>query len=207
VLPVPLEQAVDPAVSRAKFDREIASFRSLGAAYRNRGIWLLEAEFPTVLVGFLATKLTPAPVVFAARLDFANYDLVPPSVQIVHPLTGVPFRAHEAPQLVRRVPIQLPGALAAANTTIAVPFQIARLLQFHNPVDVPFLCLPGVREYHNHPAHTGDSWLLHRARGEGKLAHIVEQLAKYGAEVVQTFVVQVQTPAVTMSISSESIPP
>ncbi len=40
----------------------------------------------------------------------------------------------------------------------------------------PFFCIPGVREYHNHPAHTGNPWLLHRTKGEGKLAFLLDQL-------------------------------
>jgi hypothetical protein len=26
----------------------------------------------------------------------------------------------------------------------------------------PFLCLRGIREYHEHPQHSGDEWLLYR---------------------------------------------
>ena len=44
----------------------------------------------------------------------------------------------------------------------------------------PFICIPGIREYHNHPAHTGDSWLLHRRDGEGTLGFIVDKLYEYG---------------------------
>ena len=61
------------------------------------------------------------------------------------------------------------------------------LLISHGPDELPFLCLPGVREYHVHPAHTGDDWLLHRDRGEGTLYFLLEKLARYGLEPIQQF--------------------
>src|SRR6185437_3217307 len=47
------------------------------------------------------------------------------------------------------------------------------MLQFGLPDEVPFLCLAGVREYHEHPAHTGDSWWVHRTTGAGSLSHLL----------------------------------
>jgi hypothetical protein len=46
--------------------------------------------------------------------------------------------------------------------------------------DPPFLCLAGVREYHDHPAHSGDRWDLHRAAGAGKLVRLLEVIDTYG---------------------------
>jgi len=43
-----------------------------------------------------------------------------------------------------------------------------------------FLCLPGTRAYHAHPAHTGDPWEIHRAVGEGKLFNLLETVWRYG---------------------------
>ena len=58
------------------------------------------------------------------------------------------------------------------------------------PDDVPFLCLPGVREYHEHPAHAGDAWELHRANGAGRLVRLLEVITKYGIEPIGGFKVQ-----------------
>ena len=189
-----VEQAVDPAVSRAKFDREIAAFRSLAAVYRARGIWLAETDFPTVVVGFVGTKLKPPPMAFAARLDFTNYDVHPPSVTIVHPVTGEAYALHELPTpFWRRVQPKFEVAGPDGRPTqVLGPMQMLQILQAHNPTHVPFLCLPGTREYHEHPAHTGDSWLLHRGRGEGTLAYIIEQLAKYGSEPLGGYAIKFQ---------------
>ncbi|WP_241359668.1 putative metal-binding protein, partial [Escherichia coli] len=65
-------------------------------------------------------------------------------------------------------------------------------IQALGPDDIPFLCLPGVREYHDHPAHTGDSWLLHRRSGEGSLHFILESIWKHGVEPLDGFNVMVQ---------------
>jgi hypothetical protein len=36
------------------------------------------------------------------------------------------------------------------------------LLDDHPTTHKPFLCLRGIREYHEHPQHSGDDWLLYR---------------------------------------------
>ena len=170
---------VDPAVSRAKFDREVASYKEYEDVYIRGGWWLLRAEFPQVFIVFGTPSLKPPAVAFGALLDFTNYDFWPPSVRLVDPFTQEPYRGRELPNLLkRRVPAQLDAQLAGLGQA----FVEQPLMQFHDPEDVPFLCLPGVREYHEHPGHSGDSWLLHRGSGEGTLHHILEVLHKYGVQ-------------------------
>ena len=36
------------------------------------------------------------------------------------------------------------------------------LIDDHPLTHRPFLCLRGIREYHDHPQHTGDEWLLYK---------------------------------------------
>ena len=50
-------QYVDPAVSRAKFDREIAEYRILEADYRTSGWFLVKADWPVVVVVLPRTRL------------------------------------------------------------------------------------------------------------------------------------------------------
>ena len=190
----PAELVVDPTVSRAKFDREVASCRRLQDDLRRRGWWLLETEFPKVLVAFAHPKLRPPAVVFGAEMDFTNYDLWAPSVRIVNPFTREAYKARELPMppLRRRVPSQLPPQFAALGLPGLQQIEEVPLLQFNDPDEVPFLCLPGVREYHEHPGHTGDSWLLHRGRGEGTLYFLLEQLHKYGVEPLRGFSIGMQ---------------
>ena len=202
-------QVVDPKVSRAKFDREVAAYRGLEATYRKRGWLLLEAEFPEVVVAFAATKLRPPPVVAAVVVDFTDYDLQPLSVRFVDPFTRERLLASNVPfQMLRRPPMPgvQPEAIAALMQQGAVP--LLHMLQANKPDDYPFICLPGIREYHDNPAHTGDSWLLHRGSGEGSLAFILEKIWIYGVEPLSTYQVQVQvqTPNVMFGIAFQGIP-
>ena len=175
---------MDPAISRIKFDREIATFRSIAAERRAQGWWLFEASYPEVLFAFVAPQLRPAPVLFGVLLDFTNYDLWAPSVRFVDPFTKRPYLAREIPPsliLQRKIILPVPG-MEGINQEGFQP-----LLLSHSPDMEPFLCLPGVREYHDHPAHTGDSWLLHRDSGEGTLHFLLETIAKYGVEPLRGY--------------------
>lgn len=211
--------AVHPQVARAKYDREIAPLARDAARYRSLGVFLLAAERPTVLVGFAAPKLKPAPFIFAMQVDYTDYDLQAPSVRFVDPFTSVPYKASELPTKMLRtvgspsvaeipVPPGLPGPLAAAAppggnvagaggaASPALSFagftitQQQPLLQDYGPDEIPFLCLPGVREYHEHPGHSGDPWELHRLTGAGShggagsLVRLVEVVRTYAVAPV-----------------------
>jgi len=202
-------QVVDPAVSRAKFDREIADYRKMEATYRKRGWFLLDAEFPEIFVAFAATKIRPSPIVAAVVLDFSNYDLQPPSVCFVDPFTREPLTTQNLQiQMLRRSkgPEAPPEA---ANTVLPEgEVQVTSMIQANAPGDRPFICLPGIREYHDNPAHTGDSWLLHRTSGEGSLAFILEKIWSYGVDPLSALLVQVQVqvPFLTPIRNAEAIP-
>lgn len=179
---------VDPEVSRMKFDREVAEYRALQNTYIRRGWWLTIAEFPTVFVVFGSNKGLIRSVIFGALIDFTNYDLWPPSVKLVDPFTMVPYKARELPYaFLRKVPAPAPTPTpTAATTPLATTAEsLQTLMQAWGSDEIPFLCLPGVREYHENPAHTGDSWLLHRPRGEGTLFYILDQIYKYGVQPLQ----------------------
>lgn len=171
-------QVVDPAVSRAKFNRDLDSFKQFSAEHRARGWFLVEAEFPTVTVLLTSPKMRPVTVVFAVRFDYTNYDFDPPSVRFVDALSGRVLTAHELPnRLPQAVPIpQLPYA-----------FQSQELLQAYGQDKEPFLCISGVREYHEHPGHTGDSWFLHRVGREGDLSRLLHVIYRNGVEPIQGY--------------------
>ena len=200
-------QVVDPGVSRAKFDREVGAYRELEATYRKRGWLLLEAKFPEVFVAFAATKLRPAPIVAAVVVDFTDYDLRPLSVRFVDPFTREKLLAANVQfQMFRRPPMPgvAPEAIAALMQQGAI--QLSSLVQSNRPDDYPFVCLPGVREYHDNPAHTGDSWLLHRNSGEGSLAFILEKIWAYGVEPLSMYQVQLQMPNIAVGMTLQGIP-
>ena len=181
---------VDPAVARAKFARELSDYRRQEDEYIRRGWWMVRAEYPEVFVVFGTPHLKPPSAIFGVLLDFTNYDFWPPSVKLVNPFTKEPFLWKELPapaRLHRSVPVQVP--IPAPLEAMGVPAgqvinQVQTLMQSHGPDLVPFLCLAGVREYHQHPGHTGDHWLQYRRSGRGTLADILNTIYKYGVEPV-----------------------
>jgi hypothetical protein len=185
---------VDPRLSRTKFDREIEEFRKGNRDHQARGWWLLEAEFPEVFIVFANGSLAPPAVIFGAVIIFENYDFWPPSVKIVNPFSRQPYLANQVPTVMKRrlPPVMGPPQVGdPAGQAPQLQFvQEMPLLQAHDPNDVPFVCVPGVREYHEHPAHTGDSWLLRRGRGEGTLYFVLDVLYRYGVQPISSYKVQ-----------------
>lgn len=176
-------QVVDPAVSRAKFDLEVADFRAMAADYAARGWFLLEAEFPEILVLLAAPQIKPSPIVTGVLLDYADYDVRPPSLRLVDPFSRQPYAAvAELPtQLLREIEMDAPQIMGLPGMAPARMVQQQPLMQpYPDGPDPPFLCLAGVREYHDHPAHSGDRWELHRAAGAGKLVRLLEVIDTYG---------------------------
>ena len=184
-------QYVDPTVSRAKFDREIAEYKALGEEYRRRGWFLVHAEYPRVLVILAAAKFTPSPIIMGVAFDYTNYDAAPPSVRIVNSFTGEPYKNRELPTQLNRSLLQqeiaLPGLNAAQRMTLQ---SVQPYMQAHGPDEIPFLCMAGVREYHDHPAHSGDIWELHRCEGAGRLVRLLEIIHRYGIAPIAGFGVQ-----------------
>jgi hypothetical protein len=185
-------QFVDPAVSRTKFASEIVSFHALADEYRRRGWFLLDAEFPRVVVLLTTPRLAPPAVVCAVALDYSNYDAVPPSVKLVHPFTLEPYKAKELPTALNKsLPAQtvpLPGGAPGGLQLMGAQ----PLMQSQSPDDVPFLCLAGVREYHDHPGHSGDAWELHRAAGAGRLVRLLDIIDRYGVEPITGYSVNLE---------------
>ena len=64
------------------------------------------------------------------------------------------------------------------------------------PDKIPFLCVRGIKEYHDHPAHSGDSWFLHRNNGEGTLHYILDILYKHSIPNIPAFSVNL-TPVIS----------
>jgi len=201
-------QFVDSSVSRSKFARELTQYKKFEHEYLRRGWWMLSSEFPEVFIVFGTPNLKPPAVAFGALLDFTNYDYWAPSVRLVDPFTRIPYLGKELPTILKRrtkfsgqlppgLAAQLPPQIAAQNEMFAEQ----PLMIFHNPDDVPFLCMPGVREYHDHPAHSGDSWLLHRGKGEGTLHHILDTLFKYGVQPLSGYQLGLSVSGLTQKVA------
>lgn len=190
----PIPQAVDPIVSRRKFQREIAEFRRLAADYRARGWLLAEAEFPRAVVVLAAPQLQPPALVTAVEFDYTDYDLQPPSVRLIHPITGEPYTMAQLPVSLRRqaaaqVPPEVQAFFQQGGAQIASE---QNLMQAYGPDDLPFLCIAGVREYHTHPGHTGDPWELHRSSGAGRLVRLLDVIDRYGIKPLSGYNIRLE---------------
>ncbi len=205
-LPVPDRQTVDPSVSRSKFEREVAQFRAMEDAYRRKGWLLLDATFPEVVVAFAATKVTPPAILGAVLVDFTDYDLQPLSVRFVNPFTREPVTRRHLPMSMPRRPLMPGMPPEAVMAMIQQGMPLADCIQANGPDDLPFLCLPGVREYHDNPAHTGDPWLLHRASGVGSLAFILDKIWTYGVNPFDQYQVQLHVQVTGVMASAHAIP-
>ncbi len=191
-----LVQTVDIEVSRKKFEDELNIFLNRKDAHRKNGIILLKAAFPDIELLFLAKQLIPAPVVFSVRINYTNYDLEPLSVSLIDAFTGDLLRAN-----------QVLTNFSKKNGIVNGNLIRQPLLQSETPEGIPFLCFPGIREYHNHPFHTGDSWLLHRKLGgEGSLGYLIDKLFAYGISAISSFSLPISTPMVQLGLDLNKLP-
>ena len=97
--------------------------------------------FASVEIPSLAAKA------FKAVFDLTDYDLRAPSLEFRSPWTN--------------------ELLDYATMFRALEYEKDRkahlvLLGDHPVTHRPFLCLRGIREYHEHPQHSGDDWLIYR---------------------------------------------
>jgi hypothetical protein len=194
----------DPQVVRRKVERELKDFVERIDHYRARGIWILEYRFPELLVAFVANKIKPYPIApYGVLMDLSNYDIEPPSVKFVNPFTRDPLKKKDIPTELQRLRVlsmpQQPAApghagdpLAANGQPMEQHVQPERLLQWWSDDDQPFICLQGIREYHENPAHTGDSWWLHRGKGAGGIVRLLELISRYGTEAMVQLNFQIQ---------------
>ena len=194
--------AVDPAVSRVKFDREIARFREQGESNLRRGWWLVDATFPKVFVVLGTPNMRPALAPYGLLIDFTGYDLVPPSVRLADPFTRKPLttaqlgpaRSFMAQPDGTLVGLYFPQVRENGGAEDGTPIvQGNDLLQTYGGDDIPFICMPGVREYHEHSAHSNDPWLPRRRSGEGTLHFLLDNLSRLGTEQMTGFGYNVQS--------------
>jgi hypothetical protein len=174
---------VDPAISRQKFHAEVGEWRKRAAEHGRRGIVLVDADFPKAFAVFALPKVRPPHLLFGVELDFTNYDVWPPSVIFADPLSREAWRNG----------INSPLNVIVGGTAL-MPLFIRFRRDPANPGNLipefpvmcqgntgrAFLCMQGVREYHEHPAHSGDSWLQYRGSGKGTLFYLLDKLHEFG---------------------------
>jgi hypothetical protein len=167
---------LDPAVEHRIFDREVALLEKHAPRLRALGVWITRIERPEIdivyvphlplrlVVPVAATQsgllVTPGQTLqgldlpaiaaraFGARVDLRGYDQRAPSITFRDPWSWEPI-PH--------------GALPIAQLVEDPKKPQAVLLDGHPSTKQPFLCLRGVREYHEHPQHDGDDWEMYRS--------------------------------------------
>jgi hypothetical protein len=186
-------QVVDPLVSQQKFEQETRLFLDAQAIHRKRGIIVLDCSFPDIKIAFCAPQIKPSPIVFAVNINFTNYDLDPLSVKFINPFTNELITYAELNHEFKRKKAGVP------------PYQ-PLCLHLNNS---PFICLPGIREYHMHPDHSNDPWLTHRGKGgEGNLGFIIDKLWEYGIQALTGFQLQINAtaPQLHLAIDPNKVP-
>jgi hypothetical protein len=183
-------QFVDPDVSRIKFEAELSEFVVLRQTYEARGWFLIDHDFPYAFVLLAARNIDPPAIVYGISFDYTNYDARPPSVTFVNPFTREPCKYREIPahlrlnRAVQGGPVGVPGMPGQIQIAVQQP-----LLQGFDEDQVPFLCIAGVLEYHDNPAHRGDAWELHRTAGAGRLVRLLEVISRFGVDPVRGYAV------------------
>lgn len=185
-------QYVDIEVTRKKFKKELDEFRELELEYRKRGVFLIEISDFKLRLLFSIPSLVPSPIAFSVELDYTNWDFEPPSLVLINPFTGIPLKGNE-------VGIQF----LQWNNEAGIPQPLLVVAD-----NIPFLCIPGVREYHNHQHHSGDSWFLYRTKGEGKVCDLIEKLIKHSIALINGFSLQLNavTPRLKINYDAQKIP-
>lgn len=175
-------QIADPEVSKRKFEAECHKLKMVEDKYWEKGIICTKISYPNIYFIFSIPKLIPYPIVFSVRINFTNYDFEPPSVLFINPFTFQPLKREQIP-------------IAFIQTNVNNPFQAQDLLQGVGDV-LPFFCIPGIKEYHDHPAHSGDSWFLYRTKGEGQLLFIIDQLYVHSIALSKFYQINVSVPTI-----------
>ena len=141
---------MDAEVSRLKFAREVDALRAQATDFvANRGWEIVSSDYPVFDV-VLTHPTSKRRVGFRFLCD--DWDERPPSLSLFDPETLAELSWERWPQ----------GGWSALNP--------------HPTTGKPFLCLPGIREYHTHSSHLQEPWAGLRSRETYKLRYIVHRV-------------------------------
>jgi hypothetical protein len=165
---------VDPEVSRLKFEREMARLAVQRSLLEARGVFVMgSSAYP--IVDLLMVPRHPLQMAIPVSQAGSIFLPQPATMRAEMPsLAARAFKAHfdltdydlRAPSLELR-DFWSDAVLPYATMFRALEFEPQRgvhpvLLDDHPSTHKPFICLRGIREYHEHPQHSGDDWLLYR---------------------------------------------
>ncbi len=188
---------VDVEVTRRKFDAELAVVSKQNDILRVWGCSIARVSFPSIDVLFVPRRklrISVPPVgvdltsvtaghqiqlvtgelamlsarAFGARISLEDYDQLAPSVTFRDAWS---WEALKIEQMFRGIHVDDSGK--AFNV---IPGD-------HPLTKRPFLCVRGIREYHEHPQHTGDDWMLYR--GDFGLFSVISTIQRTCVELAQ----------------------
>jgi len=138
---------VNPVAAKALFDLSVGGLDDRLLTARG---WILHSRaFPSLDISFRSTERLE----LRLRLRCDDWNDTPPSVDLLAPDGG----------LLTAIPTQRSGS------TI---FNAGA----HARTGRPFVCMAGVREYHEHSSHVGDLWSKYKALDSYSLGGILIQL-------------------------------
>ena len=141
---------MDRAVSLRKFEADIRSLSTDAAVFVAAKCWRIIATDYPILAVALRHSRSSREIEFRFSCD--DWDHHPPSLTLHDSEGGLELTWEEWPR----------GEWAA--------------LDGHPGTRKPFLCLPGIREFHTHPNHSEDKWDGYRLRGTYRLANIIDRV-------------------------------
>jgi hypothetical protein len=189
---------IDSRVEPRKFEAEVALLRRHGDRLVKMGVHLTRVRQPEIDFVFIADK--PLQIALATprlRLDpatmIATQEFVPAGGAIVTPfsswafgvrldLSGYDQRAPSVSFRSARTWEPLPFAALPLGHVTDGAVKMRVLIQEHPATKHPFLCIRGVREYHEHPQHDGDHWAMYRS--DINVYALVEKIAHIMLESV-----------------------
>ena len=141
---------MDKAVSHRKFKSEIRSLETEVTTYVSIKGWrLVSTIYPTLAV-VLRHVRSHREIEFRFVCD--DWDELPPSLTLHDPEDGR----------------ELPWA--------EWPKGVWSVHESHPSTGKPFLCLPGIREYHTHPSHLSNKWEGYRQQSAYRLRDIIDRV-------------------------------
>lgn len=141
---------MDRAVSLKKFDAEIGSLATTAEAYAAAKGWrVLCTTYPTLSVAIRHPR-SCREVEFRFTCD--DWDELAPSLALHDPANGRELHWADWPKEQWSVGDR------------------------HPSTGKPFLCLPGIREYHSHRGHVNDPWERYRALRTYRLLGIIDRV-------------------------------
>ena len=141
---------MDPAVSLKKFDRDVTRLREdADGLIRSLGWEISTATHPLLDIAFTHPRSNRR---VGFRFCFENWTDAAPSLTLFNPEDGVLLPWDKWPH----------GTWAVGNP--------------HPTTGKPFLCLPGIYEYHIHSSHLNDPWSNYSGRDSYKFGHLVHRV-------------------------------